>query len=228
MSRGVFRRSQWNGYMWVVWPRVSSVVSYTSDAFKCDWFRWKMALLTMCFCNNKEVWCALKRTECQSFASHEVDIVLQCGRPWVGCRSQNDSQQCYCCCAGPGDWCLKMLQCCKCKQWFHEACVQCLQKPMLFGDRFYTFICSFCSSGPEYLKHLLLQWVDTAHLCLYNLSVIHKKKYCDSDFELMTYINETDIDYTRRTGRHTKIWKIWTCSGGIKWLQDHVYVWEDK
>jgi len=31
---------------------------------------------------------------------------------------------------------------------------------------------------------------DVAHLSLYNLSVIHKKKYFDSELELMTYINE--------------------------------------
>ncbi|XP_033226981.1 uncharacterized protein LOC117179371 isoform X2 [Belonocnema kinseyi] len=101
-----------------------------------------------------------------------------------------NAEQIYCYCGLNGEWYTQMLQCARCKQWFHEKCVSCLTYPLYSGDRFYVFVCSMCNYGKEFVRRLEIKWVDLVHLMLYNLTVYNAKKYYDLDTVIVPYANE--------------------------------------
>ncbi|XP_069676859.1 metal-response element-binding transcription factor 2 isoform X2 [Periplaneta americana] len=98
-------------------------------------------------------------------------------------------EQRYCYCGKNGEWFMQMLQCGRCRQWFHEKCIKCLQYPLYCGDRFYVFVCSLCNYGKEFVRRLEMKWVDIVHLALFNLTIFNAKKYYDLDTVIVPYVN---------------------------------------
>ncbi|XP_030756320.1 PHD finger protein 1 [Sitophilus oryzae] len=101
-----------------------------------------------------------------------------------------NTEQIYCYCGNNGEWYRQMLQCGRCKQWFHEKCMDSLQFPLYCGDRFFVFVCSICNHGKEFLRRLEMKWVDLVHLMLFNLTVYNCKKYYDLDTVVIPYISD--------------------------------------
>ncbi|XP_046398166.1 uncharacterized protein LOC124164971 [Ischnura elegans] len=101
-----------------------------------------------------------------------------------------NTEQKYCYCGSAGEWFWRMLQCGRCRQWFHDRCLSCLKYPLYCGDRFYIFVCAVCNYGTEFVRRLEMQLVDVVHLALFNLTVLNAKKYYDFDTLLIPYINQ--------------------------------------
>uniref|UniRef100_A0A0A9XA67 Metal-response element-binding transcription factor 2 n=4 Tax=Lygus hesperus TaxID=30085 RepID=A0A0A9XA67_LYGHE len=101
-----------------------------------------------------------------------------------------NSENKYCYCARSGKWFLQMLQCGRCRQWFHARCIISLRMPLLFGDRFFVFVCSICNAGKEFLRRLEVKWLDLVHLAIFNLTLTKAVKYQDVDDDIVNFINE--------------------------------------
>lgn len=55
---------------------------------------------------------------------------------------RSNKENIYCYCGLTGLWKEKMLQCCRCRQWFHENCIKIFNGYLLHGDTFFIFCCS--------------------------------------------------------------------------------------
>eukprot|EP00096_Caligus_rogercresseyi_P007801 TRINITY_DN2587_c0_g1_i1.p1 TRINITY_DN2587_c0_g1~~TRINITY_DN2587_c0_g1_i1.p1 ORF type:complete len:469 (-),score=182.12 TRINITY_DN2587_c0_g1_i1:965-2371(-) len=99
-----------------------------------------------------------------------------------------NTQEKYCYCGESGDWYRRMLQCEKCAQWFHQECIR-AHTSLLFGDRFWVFICTLCTgTSEEIVQRRGLTWRDALQLSLFNLTLINNKKFHDLETSILPFI----------------------------------------
>ena len=85
-----------------------------------------------------------------------------------------------------------MLQCQKCQQWFHQECIRNPNvSQLLFGDRFFEFVCTLClGTSEEIVKRLDIGWVDSLHLILFHLMVYHRKEHHDLETAIIPLLKK--------------------------------------
>ncbi|XP_040569712.1 metal-response element-binding transcription factor 2 isoform X1 [Lepeophtheirus salmonis] len=106
---------------------------------------------------------------------------------WDGEHLRN-AQDRYCYCGQSGDWYKRMLQCEKCEQWFHQECIRATTS-LLFGDRFWRFLCTLCTGKcEEIVERLDISWTDALHLVLFNLTITNNKKFHDLETSILPFI----------------------------------------
>lgn len=103
---------------------------------------------------------------------------------------QINHENIYCYCGGPGKYYSKMLQCSICSQWFHEACIQELDAPVLEGDCYFKFYCGVCKNGKEQVIKMVMNWSDMIALVLNNLTISQSKQFFDLHQEIIPFIRK--------------------------------------
>ncbi|KAG5678297.1 hypothetical protein PVAND_007984 [Polypedilum vanderplanki] len=103
---------------------------------------------------------------------------------------RTNKENVYCYCGLTGSWKEKMLQCCRCRQWFHDKCVKIWSggKYMLHGDTFFIFCCSVCNEGNEFIRRLQISWRDIIHLIFYDLTITRSQKYHSISKDVVPFI----------------------------------------
>ena len=85
-----------------------------------------------------------------------------------------------------------MLQCQRCQQWFHQECIRNPNVPqLLFGDRFWEFVCTLCTgTTEETVERLNIGWVDALHLILFHLIVSNRKEHHDLETAIIPLLRK--------------------------------------